>query len=471
MNPVTQLFSLMPSSFSGYFTKGELLGLREVCGDLYREVTESLNNMREAANIKNVCRWEKSRMELAVTEWDPEPDARSSEEMIVVLKDLVWMQWPHSTDMKKCYEETASLLQNLLYQHASAIYGGSTGQSGKASPQLPCQPALQMYFAINCVTERALSPPRDSRFPPGIISCFKILYKSSMFTLSQAPLDFCGWDEVEYLLSATILGLKLPVPGEHFQFKYDALCDVHVEFLSPELTEQYTDMFDLFEYVASADLARPWQLDNFTQAMVYVSEYEVADPKFYGRVPDDILDLQRKVFFLYCHKLSGVPITDEYQHHTFKLGLTALIKRGRRDLLEILFTKWLPTTPPQPTMIKLFLGSKLHRRHLLYCMRTWTDGTIIASYFTEALVRRERCFVEFLWRFKNAAVCDLQDEEGNTPLLLIAGIRGRTENIVQFLIENGACPKVKNKAGQSMVDRALAIRNKKLAKVLLMYTK
>lgn len=88
--------------------------------------------------------------------------------------------------------------------------------------------------------------------------------------------------------------------------------------------------------------------------------------------------------------------------------------------------------------------------------------------FFRMLERRQRQFV--IMALEEATdvdnIIEWRDEQGNTPLLAISGVRGLTHKIAKILIEHGAKLDDTNNRGETAFDRAKKLRNNKLLTVL-----
>ena len=476
MSSLSSLFASIPI-FEFWFNISEMRTLKCVCKELFVEMEYLIQRRHSCVLTEKYCNW--SRLEQVVTLRDGwEPDQDSSIEMINLLKDFIFAQWPYSTEMRHDYQLLAYEFQILSDNHASPIYQGARGLSGGAIKKdtlfdlWPCQPSLQVYYTLNCLGERNQYSSRSFDPPPGVLECFKILFQSSVQT-SDIIRDYCGWDEAEYLLSATILSCKIPEPGRvgesHSRFNYEAQCDLHPSFMNPGNTCVYNFMYDLFEYIATCKHSREWQLLNFISVLKYVSNRKQVDLNSYRdsiAIPIDVIIIQRKVVSVYCYALRNHTLEDSYQLRNLSVGLKHLISKNRTDILTIIFEEWFSFIDVPPTyFITPFLCCKQSRVILISCL--WNCPIpFIVNFFFELLKRRERVPIESLWLLKKDILINAVDEDGNDAILTISGVRGRVERIAEFLIQNGAAVDSKNNFGQTALDRAAAIRNKTMMGLL-----
>eukprot|EP01060_Flectonema_neradi_P027628 TRINITY_DN37226_c0_g1_i1.p1 TRINITY_DN37226_c0_g1~~TRINITY_DN37226_c0_g1_i1.p1 ORF type:complete len:478 (+),score=52.29 TRINITY_DN37226_c0_g1_i1:62-1495(+) len=474
MNPLLTILVNVPI-LKAYLTKEDLLILRITCKLIRSEADEIITKIDESQVTPLFERWGAMRDAIAPKE-GRYPDPAASEEMINLIKyHFLFSRWPYSIEMNENYVSIANKLEQLIDDGGSIIFGGSKGPAGgkKEDDQIigswPCLPSLQMYYTLNCLGERNMYRSCEENPSPGVLRCFKLMFDSSVFT-SDILSDWCGWDEVEYLLLTTILSLRIPEPGRckvlHERFRYDDQADLHPSYMNPLNANVYEFMYELLEHIATCEYSKGWHVMNFVAALGYVSNSrKFMEPclREYLTVPDGIIEIQRKTALMMCFVMRNCEMSDT-EADTLRKGLKNLVQAGRKDILGIIISHWL-----MPAQIQLpvsaFLSSRVTRRHLIFSLLK-CDGDYLVSAFFELVRRRERTPVEYLLFFKKDHLTTAVDEDGNTALLLLSGLRGRTERMVEYMLANGFDVGAKNNLGQTAFDRAAAIRNKQLLSLL-----
>ena len=119
--------------------------------------------------------------------------------------------------------------------------------------------------------------------------------------------------------------------------------------------------------------------------------------------------------------------------------------------------------------IRKSLGNKQNRKYLQHLlMNTKVRKQLIkhGNLFYGLLKRREKNLIKCLWKLEKDNLMNYRDNDGNDVMLFLCGVRGKTERIIEYVVENGAKIDRKNNKNETVIDRAICIKKHQLAKWL-----
>ena len=96
------------------------------------------------------------------------------------------------------------------------------------------------------------------------------------------------------------------------------------------------------------------------------------------------------------------------------------------------------------------------RREILKCLlmnKGVRRSLINHGIFFIFLQKKDRGFIELLWRLDRDQLIDICDGDGNDVMLFICGIRGKTERIIEYLVNHGAKIDRTNNKNETVFDR------------------
>ena len=194
-------------------------------------------------------------------------------------------------------------------------------------------------------------------------------------------------------------------------------------------------------------------------------------------ITTEIKDFQRKTMRLYLYSLSHHDIIELIQDIGVEDGLIHLMKQNRYEiaiiLIEFLFDHskdtFSLTVDACWTIWKFHLkDSKLRKklRGVLKCSKLFRKLLLNPEIFFKLLQKRECKFSKLFWKIEKPSWSNYKDEEGNDILTYLCGVRGKTCNIVTWLVENGVDRNHVNGKGENAIERATRIRNTEVIDVL-----
>eukprot|EP01127_Copromyxa_protea_P003518 TRINITY_DN13334_c0_g1_i1.p1 TRINITY_DN13334_c0_g1~~TRINITY_DN13334_c0_g1_i1.p1 ORF type:complete len:430 (+),score=37.17 TRINITY_DN13334_c0_g1_i1:34-1290(+) len=220
-----------------------------------------------------------------------------------------------------------------------------------------------------------------------------------------------------------------------------------------------------------ASQAEPKKLKFFwkiVQLMLAISEAQLLPfPELYNfRNPENPTTLKYREKALKLAILAGTPLSDEYYEyprldfvHTVSTSIFALIMHCEPRIFgSIPVTDFLNSK-----------GSKASCRLFFYAFRLFPQPQPARQKLLfDMVAKRQRKFIECALTFGNPEdrIHEWRDERGNTVLHKLCGTRGLIHKIGMLLLQAGCDPHSLNNNGETPIDLARRIRQKRMVQIL-----
>lgn len=170
---------------------------------------------------------------------------------------------------------------------------------------------------------------------------------------------------------------------------------------------------------------------------------------------------------------AGSDFYDELEHSRCRL-FGNVISHGSLETVAAFYSRYSDCLFDKQPVAGLMDSPKCYKPQRLIFLSLCvfeTPKEIRKNILFGMLERKQRRAIELAFKVsKGVNLNEWRDDEENTPLLVIAGVRGLTHRITEFLLSHGADINAMNNKGETAMDRATRIRNKNLLAVLNEYS-